>query len=266
MGKASRKKAPQVGTTTTAAPIPSGSAKLPGQVAEDVASLRLIDRPNGATEWVFALRAHSSPPLASMGEACRKKALEAKIGGADPEKYWWWITDEALADMAEQLQRQHYCIVDGMLGEKSIAALHAEVRAARGQLSSSRLAGGRTGALLSYSHASVRGDLVGWFDGDEPGVWPQLGRYLTKVDTLVDQLRSHQLEVRGVANRSKAMVTCYPGGGARYVRHCDNSCFAGKGERCNGRRLTCILYLNPEWEALHGGELRIYEPFAPKHR
>ena len=127
-------------------------------------------------------------------------------------------------------------------------------------------AGGRTGALLSYSHAAMRGDLVGWFDGEEPAVWPQLGRYLTKVDTLVDQLRSHQLEVHGVASRSKAMVTCYPGGGARYVRHCDNSCFAGKGERCNGRRLTCILYLNPEWEALHGGELRIFEPFAPKHR
>ena len=28
----------------------------------------------------------------------------------------------------------------------------------------------------------------------------------------------------------------------------------------------CILYLNPEWVALHGGELRIFEPFAPKHR
>ena len=221
MGKASRKKAPPpVGTTAApAAAASSGVAKpLPGQMAEDVASLRLVDRPCGATEWVFASRAHSSPPLASMSEACRKKVLEAQIGGADPEKYWWWITDEALEDMAEQLQRQHYCLVDNMLGEKHINALHAEVRAARGQLSSSRLAGGRTGALLSYSHAAVRGDLVGWFD--DPVAWPQLGRYLTKVDTLVDQLRAHQPEVDGVANRSKAMVTCYPGGGARYVRHC----------------------------------------------
>ena len=50
--------------------------------------------------------------------------------------------------MAEQLQRQHYCILDNLLGEKHIAALHAEVRAARGQLSSSRLAGGRTPAQL----------------------------------------------------------------------------------------------------------------------
>ena len=62
------------------------------------------------------------------------------------------------------------------------------------------------------------------------------------------------------------MVTCYPGGGARYVRHCDNSCFAGEGERCNGRRLTVIMYLNPAWVSVHGGELRIFPPFAPKGR
>ena len=167
MGKASRKKAPPA-TAAPAASAPAASSsgvskQLPGQVAEDVASLRLIGRPTGKTEWVFAQRAHSSPPLASMSEVCRKKVLEAQIGGADPEKYWWWITDEALADMAEQLQRQHYCIVDSMLGEKRAAALHAEVRAVRSQLSHSRLAGGRTGALLSYTHAAVRGDLIGWF-------------------------------------------------------------------------------------------------------
>ena len=49
------------------------------------------------------------------------------------------------------------------------------------------------------------GDLVGWFDGEEAGMWAggQLARYLTKVDTLIDQLRSHLSDVHGVANRSK---------------------------------------------------------------
>mmetsp|Transcript_20142 Transcript_20142/g.67659 ORF Transcript_20142/g.67659 Transcript_20142/m.67659 type:complete len:179 (+) Transcript_20142:138-674(+) len=56
------------------------------------------------------------------------------------------------------------------------------------------------------------------------------------------------------------MVTCYPGGGARYVRHCDNACDAGEGARCNGRRLTAILYLNGHWRTDHGGQLRIYAP------
>ena len=104
-----------------------------------------------------------------MSKVLRDKALEAKLGGADPDKYWWWITDEALADIAGQLRRSHHCVIDGLLGGRAAAALHEEVRAARtgGRLASSRLAGGRTGALLSYSHAAVRGDLVGWFDGTE---------------------------------------------------------------------------------------------------
>ena len=76
MGKASRKKAPPPAGTTAAPAAASGVAKqLPGQVAEDVVSLRLVERPTGATEWVFAQRAHSSPPVASMSEACRKKVL-----------------------------------------------------------------------------------------------------------------------------------------------------------------------------------------------
>jgi len=243
---------------------------MPGVVAEDVASLRKVERDTGRTEWVFAERAANAPPLARMSKPVRAKQLEATVGGADPEEYWWWITDEALEDMARQLETSHYCVVDGMLGDKGAAALYEEVRAARqdGKLESSRLAGGRTGALLSYSHAAVRGDLVGWFDGTEEGLWKngQLARYLTKVDTLIAQLGEHLGALRGIVNRSKAMVACYPGGGARYVRHCDNSCHAGEGERCNGRRLTVIMYLNPEWVSLHGGELRLFEPFAPKHR
>ena len=31
----------------------------------------------------------------------------------------------------------------------------------------------------------------------------------------------------------------------------------------DGRRLTAILYLNPDWRPAHGGQLRLYPPFAP---
>lgn len=40
-------------------------------------------------------------------------------------------------------------------------------------------------------------------------------------------------------------------GGARYIRHVDNS-------NRNGRKLTVILYLNDDWQPAHGGALRIY--------
>ena len=33
--------------------------------------------------------------------------------------------------------------------------------------------------------------------------------------------------------------------------------------RCNGRRLTAIIYLNPDWQPGDGGELRLFRPYAP---
>mmetsp|Transcript_2869 Transcript_2869/g.4366 ORF Transcript_2869/g.4366 Transcript_2869/m.4366 type:complete len:243 (-) Transcript_2869:28-756(-) len=58
-------------------------------------------------------------------------------------------------------------------------------------------------------------------------------------------------ELRCVSTRSRAMVTCYPGGGSRYTRHCDNAIG-------NGRKLTSILYLNDGWSPSDGGELVLY--------
>uniref|UniRef100_A0A8D2LAE6 hypoxia-inducible factor-proline dioxygenase n=1 Tax=Varanus komodoensis TaxID=61221 RepID=A0A8D2LAE6_VARKO len=48
------------------------------------------------------------------------------------------------------------------------------------------------------------------------------------------------------------MVACYPGNGMGYVRHVDNP-------HGDGRCVTCIYYLNRQWDSkAHGGNLQIY--------
>lgn len=308
MGSSKKKKTttPSVaGVQATKADVATTTPSVAGvQVTKaDVASLTLVTRGNGSTEWAFSERANSSPPAASMKEPlCTIEAI-GKLAGADPEKFWWWIQDEALDAMAAQLEANNHCVVDDLLGKAAMKKLRGEVAALHesGRLQLSKLAGGRTGGMLTYSHTAVRGDHVGWFDGEEgTDHWPtsQLSRYLQKVDTLVAQLGERVEQLAKIAHRSKAMIACYPGGGARYVRHCDNSCDTGHGDRCNGRRLvrcrqtldlkpsllssflavrtsnaytyvstltstqTAILYLNENWHQLHGGELRLFPPYA----
>ena len=81
-----------------------------------------------------------------------------------------------------------------------------------------------------------------------------LPTYMQHVDTLVSELGVLIPELNNVSNRSKAMLTCYPGHGARYVKHTDNHCRLGKGGHCNGRRLTTLIYLNEGWEKKDGGQ------------
>ena len=64
----------------------------------------------------------------------------------------------------------------------------------------------------------VRGDIVCWVNGDEPG-FRVLPKYMKKVDTFVSELGQWTPYCADIRNRSKAMVTCYPGGGAHYVKH-----------------------------------------------
>ena len=52
------------------------------------------------------------------------------------------------------------------------------------------------------------------------------------------------------------MVTCYPGGGARYMKHVDTMA-------SSNRVLTAICYLNEDWVPAHGGQLRLHLPTGP---
>ena len=115
--------------------------------------------------------------------------------------------------------------------------------------------GGFRAAGVGRAHAfnlrtNIRGDRIAWIDPQTAG--PAVRDYLVRLEGL-----------REVLNRElflglfdfEGHLTSYPPG-SFYGRHLDQ--FRGV-ER---RTLSCILYLNRDWQPGDGGELRIYTDMA----
>ena len=111
---------------------------------------------------------------------------------------------------------------------------------------------GEAGAQISVK--SVRGDRVFWMDPEsvEAGRFRVLGEMLSVIDKLVlDELSRREDRLSRLADRTHAMLAEYPGRGSRFVRHVDNTAR-------DGRRLTVLCYLNPEYKGEDGGALKVY--------
>ena len=174
---------------------------------------------------------------------------------------WWWIMDDSIDAIGAQLNKQGYCIIDGFLTADQAQQLHKEVAEchAEGRLEGGGLVNGKLPSSddAKYADRATRGDVIGWFDSTEDE-WPHgrgLEGYLLKLGTLVSELQRPVPHLAKITSRSKAMAACYPGGGARYVKHVDND---GKHPLCKTRLLTALIYLNGSWHQGDGGELAIF--------
>ncbi|NP_001106325.1 egl-9 family hypoxia-inducible factor 3 L homeolog isoform X1 [Xenopus laevis] len=154
----------------------------------------------------------------------------------------------ALERVVPRLLSSGFCYLDNFLGEDIGSRVLDKVRNMHqdGALKDGQLAG----HLQGVSKKHLRGDKIAWVSGTEEGCEP-IGLVLSVIDRLV-VLCGNRLGQYYVKERSKAMVACYPGNGAGYVRHVDNP-------TGDGRCITCIYYLNKDWDAkVHGGILRIF--------
>jgi hypoxia-inducible factor prolyl hydroxylase len=79
-----------------------------------------------------------------------------------------------------------------------------------------------------------------------------LKEVITACDKIVEELKGKHYKLGGIYERSDAMLALYPGEGARFANHIDNTTE-------DGRRLTLLVYLNPGWTEADGGALRITE-------
>lgn len=141
------------------------------------------------------------------------------------------------------------CVKDGFLGPRLGNQVLKEVETLN---QSGKFRGGQLVSQRSIPSKNIRGDQIAWVEGKEPGC-ESIGILMAHIDeAIMHSSAKGQLGDYVINGRTKAMVACYPGNGTRYVRHVDNP-------NGDGRCITCIYYLNKDWDVkVHGGMLQLY--------
>ena len=154
--------------------------------------------------------------------------------------------------IAMTLGEQGWCVTEQFLPAALVERLHEETLALW-EGGGFRRAGIGRGERLQF-RPSVRNDWVHWL---QPGVSsPAQQACLDRIEGL--RLTLNQSLMLGLFEY-EGHLALYPPG-ARYHRHLDQ--FLGIGTRT----VTCVLYLNRDWLAADGGQLRIYtDPADESH-
>lgn len=141
------------------------------------------------------------------------------------------------------------CVKDNFLGPQLGDKVLEEVEVLN---RSGKFRGGQLVSQKSIPSRNIRGDQIAWVEGREPGC-ESIGALMAHIDEAVMYSAANgQLGDCVINGRTKGMVACYPGNGAGYVRHVDNP-------NGDGRCITCIYYLNKNWDVKkQGGMLQIY--------
>ncbi|CAI9149275.1 unnamed protein product [Rangifer tarandus platyrhynchus] len=153
----------------------------------------------------------------------------------------------ALEYIVPCMNKHGICVVDDFLGKETGQQIGDEVRALH---DTGKFTDGQLVSQKSDSSKDIRGDKITWIEGKEPGC-ETIGLLMNNMDVLIRHCNG-KLGNYKINGRTKAMVACSPGNGTGYVRHVDNP-------NGDGRCVTCIYYLNKDWDAkVSGGILRIF--------
>jgi SM-20-related protein len=156
--------------------------------------------------------------------------------------------EAACAAVADGLAGPGWAVVNAFLPPETVAALAAGLadRDAAGGLKPAATGAGANRAV----RPEIRGDRIAWLDG---AATDAERRALGALETLRTVLNREL--VLGLDELECHYASYAPG--AHYARHLDRSPAGAE------RVVSAILYLNPDWDAADGGELRLYVPGAP---
>ncbi|KAM3616115.1 uncharacterized protein V6R79_012504 [Siganus canaliculatus] len=187
---------------------------------------------------------HSGPPTVSS----RTSPVEA-AGILTPAGPNWSAERIAQQCIVPCMKYYGICVKDNFLGPELGDRVLEEVEVLN---RSGKFRGGQLVSQKSIPSRNIRGDQIAWVEGREPGC-ESIGALMSHIDEAVMHSAANgQLGDCVINGRTKGMVACYPGNGAGYVRHVDNP-------NGDGRCITCIYYLNKNWDVkTQGGMLQIY--------
>ena len=147
--------------------------------------------------------------------------------------------------ISDNLYTQGFHIQDGFLSKEHYTAIR-EVLESLHQEGSFRPA--KIGKNLNKKHnETIRGDHIYWLDQEE--ATPPINGYFSKIDELRELL--NQTLFLGLVDVEAHFAIYQPN--QFYKKHVDQ--FLTQQDR----RISCVYYLNEDWQEQDGGELRLYD-------
>jgi Rps23 Pro-64 3,4-dihydroxylase Tpa1-like proline 4-hydroxylase len=191
----------------------------------------------------------------------KKTSILAKSIGAHLKEHEWAVCDNFLPlDLIRRVRieagifQECYENSEIWVGKQADVGAHIQVPSVRGDKVLWMCGGHRAAPEGVTRHVKTKGEI-------EPckldvkakapmRKFAAMKELITAIDKLVDELKLNVDSLSGIYERSDAMLANYPGNGSRFARHIDNT-------TGDGRRLTVLVYLNPDWTPEQGGALRL---------
>lgn len=152
--------------------------------------------------------------------------------------------------LIDTLSIHGYVIVDDFLATNIIVALHDE---AHRRHANNEMSPAKTGLANQSQQTVIRGDLIVWLDESSENV--NIQTYFTQMHAL-KTLLNQQLFMN--LQSIETHLAVYPIGNI-YRKHLDQfSQSLDNKIDTKARQLSSVLYLNADWQALDGGELRLH--------
>jgi len=147
-------------------------------------------------------------------------------------------------NLIEQIHGNGFYIIDDFLSVEHADNLQKNAHSliAENQFKNAKI--GSQGNAVNNN--TIRRDQIYWLDDNQS--LPAVSAYFSAMNQIAAQLNRHLF--MGLSEFETHFASYPPG--SFYKKHCDQ--FNNKKER----QLSCVYYLNNEWEKQFGGELNIY--------